>query len=186
MRAMGVGAEHIEMISKQKGAIPPSDAPICSHLGLQMLIYYHLWFDCVWFSMHVALWMWKSDGNMEYDHAFRMISPTVLALWTITEPPRLLFGYIGNLKEKVPQLASFVLVTLILSAPCAAYFLFFDQNKLTLDWALHAIQFAYTFAELLLGRHALSLLIQAQRDRFAVQTHSERISISSNATEKQP
>ena len=57
-------------------------------------------------------------------------------------------------------------VTTILSAPCAAYLLFFDQNKLTLDGRFMRST-CHTFAELPIGRHALSLLI-AQRDRFAV------------------
>eukprot|EP01047_Picozoa_sp_COSAG01_P001489 COSAG01_NODE_34_length_34978_cov_45.798475_16_plen_187_part_00 len=186
MRAMGVGADHIDMMSQAKGAVPPADSPICSHMGLQMLLYYHVFFDLVWFGMYIALWSWKTD-NLNYDHAFKLVSPTVFALWTIAEPPRILFGYIGNLKEKVPQMASFVLVTVILSLPCLAYFFFFEQNKLPLDWAMHGIQFSFTVAELVVGRYALTLLIRAQRDRFAVQAHVEGMfQVSPGGVKQQP
>ena len=188
MRVMGVSGEHVEMLqSQQNSPAPPADTPICSHLGLQMVLFYHIFFSIVWFCMYMALWSWKSD-HMKYGHAFQILSPTVFALWAIAELPRVLFGYIGNLKEKVPQMASFVLVTLILSLPCVAFFLFFDENKLPLDWALHGIQFSFSLTELVLGRYALTLLIRAQRDRFAVQAHVEQLfkASPSDGLTKQP
>ena len=83
MRAMGVGAEHIEMISKQKGAISLSDAPIFRTWAYATQFIIILSTAFVFHGRCVV--DVESDGNMEYDHA-RMISPTVLALWTITEP----------------------------------------------------------------------------------------------------
>lgn len=105
--------------------------------------------------------------NMEYDRAVKILSPTIFAIWSIAEAPRLLFGYTGNLKEKVPQMASFVLLTFFPSLPALCYFLFAEVNKLPLEWALHVIQFGFTLAELYFGRRALSLLIRSQRDRCA-------------------
>lgn len=102
---------------------------------------------------------------MEYERAVKILSPTIFAIWSIAEAPRLLFGYTGNLKEKVPQMASFVLLTFFPSLPALCYFLFAEVNKLPLDWALHVIQFAITLAELYFGRRALALLIRSQRDR---------------------
>ena len=102
---------------------------------------------------------------MEYERAVKILSPTIFAIWSIAEAPRLLFGYSGNLKEKVPQMASFVLLTFFPSLPALCYFLFAEVNKLPLDWALHVIQFAITLAELYFGRRALTLLIRSQRDR---------------------
>lgn len=173
MRVMGVSTEHVEALRGHGASAQPADSPICSYMPFQMLLYYHMLFSVVWFVMYVAMWNWKQN-NMQYGHAFKILSPTVLALWAIAEPPRVLFGYVGNLKEKVPQMASFVLVTLILSLPCVAFFLFFDENKLPLDWALHGIHFAFTLLELFLGRYALTLLIKAQRDRFAIAAHANK------------
>lgn len=102
---------------------------------------------------------------MHYERAVKILSPTIFAIWAITEAPRLLFGYTGNLKEKVPQMASFVLLTLFPSLPALCYFLFAEVNKTPLDWALHVIQFGITLAELFVGRRALSVLIRSQRDR---------------------
>ena len=184
MGAVGIGAEDRELMAQEQASMPASDSPICSDMVLQMLLYFHAYFSVVWFAMYWYLWTWKSE-HMEYQRAVKILSPTIFAIWTIAEAPRLLFGYTGNLKEKVPQMASFFLLTIFPSLPALCYFLFAEVNKLPLDWVLHVIQFALTLAELYFGRRALTLLIRSQRDRFAVQAHASQL-FKTSPTKKEP
>ena len=186
MGLQGIGPDEREkMAAQEESSLPVSDQPICSDMVLQMLLYFHVYFSVVWFLMYWFLWQWKTE-NMEYKRAVKVLSPTIFAIWAFAEGPRLLFGYTGNLKEKVPQMASFFLLTVFPSLPALAYFLFAEVNKLPLDWALHVIQFGFTLAELVFGYRALRLLIRSQRDRFAVQAHADKLFKVAPDKSKQP
>jgi hypothetical protein len=57
--------------------------------------------------------MVTQENYLEVNTAYRVLSPLLLSVWFMVEPLRLLFGYVGNLQEKVPQLTGFWLFTLI-------------------------------------------------------------------------
>eukprot|EP01052_Picozoa_sp_SAG31_P055260 SAG31_NODE_15160_length_767_cov_1.272455_1_plen_180_part_10 len=95
---------------KQKGTKEYIPTQIVSSIELQMTLYFNAYFSVVYFGVYLSTFFWKMD-NAALPHSARIISPTIFSIWFISEAPRLVFGYVGNLKEKVPQLMSFWLLT---------------------------------------------------------------------------
>eukprot|EP00731_Ephydatia_muelleri_P023399 Em0015g982a len=79
---------------------------------------------------------------------------------------RLYLGYEGNLREKVPELAGFWLLTL-LQTPLVL-FVMANTNTiiLPLDAAINVPLLAFLLAQLCLGFRALQLMIGAQAVKF--------------------
>ena len=62
------------------------------------------------------------------------MAPTIFVIMSVCECIRLYFGYLGNLQERVPELAAFWMVTLILQIPlCLLSLLNTDANVLPLE-----------------------------------------------------
>ncbi|XP_054893939.1 transmembrane protein 17B isoform X1 [Poeciliopsis prolifica] len=99
----------------------PHDKPVLSSLQLQMSLYFNMWFfPCWWVSESVMLHL-KYPALPEY---YKFILVTVLLLMTLIEAIRLYLGYAGNLQEKVPELAGFWLLTILLQLPLILFQLF--------------------------------------------------------------
>lgn len=63
---------------------------------------------------------------------FGLIEAALLLLFLIAEPARLALGYSGNLQEKVPFVAAFMLLTLFPGLPVCLYFMFVQKVSLLL------------------------------------------------------
>uniref|UniRef100_A0A8D3AIN0 Zgc:112294 n=1 Tax=Scophthalmus maximus TaxID=52904 RepID=A0A8D3AIN0_SCOMX len=81
---------------------------------------------------------------------------TGMILLTVIEVARLYLGYIGNLKEKVPELAAFWLLSVMFQLPVLLFFLT-DEGIiiLPLERAVHALYLLFLLAQILASLLAL-------------------------------
>lgn len=112
--------------------------PVGSSLPLQKLLYFNLLYSPFFGAAHIALLVYK----LYYLTAGRIatyILPVAVVVWCLVEIARLRLGYFGNLREKVPELSAFFLLTAFPSLACVAYLTAVQRvlrNDLPLDVAV--------------------------------------------------
>ncbi|XP_074983326.1 transmembrane protein 17 isoform X3 [Caretta caretta] len=110
---------------------------IVSSLPLQMSLYFNLYFFPFWWVSSVVMLQLKYPVLPDY---YKFILVTVIVLVSLIEAIRLYLGYMGNLQEKVPELAGFWLLSLLLQLPIILFLLFNDGLKIQpLERAVHII-----------------------------------------------
>uniref|UniRef100_A0A3P8SQT8 Zgc:112294 n=1 Tax=Amphiprion percula TaxID=161767 RepID=A0A3P8SQT8_AMPPE len=126
---------------------------LVSHLPLQMLLYFNMfYFPCWWFSAVFML-------EVKFYHLagyYQALLITGMILLTLIEVVRLYLGYIGNLKEKVPELAAFWLLSFMFQLPVLLFFLT-DEGIiiLPLERAVHSVYLLFLLAQILASFLAL-------------------------------
>jgi len=117
--------------------------------------------------------------------AYRVLSPLLLSVWFMVEPLRLLFGYVGNLQEKVPQLTGFWLFTLIPQLPITFFFIVALPIKvngtsiqLPFQRAGSIILMCFVFTEAFVGYYALRRMVKSQVLKFHMQRARDQHSAS--------
>uniref|UniRef100_A0A8C3ANQ1 Zgc:112294 n=1 Tax=Cyclopterus lumpus TaxID=8103 RepID=A0A8C3ANQ1_CYCLU len=126
---------------------------LVSHLPLQMLLYFNMfYFPCWWFS---AVFMLEVKFYYLPGY-YQALLITGMILLTLVEVVRLHLGYIGNLKEKVPELAAFWLLSFMFQLPVLLFFLT-DEGIiiLPLERAVHALYLLFLLAQILASFLAL-------------------------------
>ncbi|XP_076007232.1 transmembrane protein 17A [Genypterus blacodes] len=126
---------------------------LVSHLPLQMLLYFNMfYFPCWWFSAVFMLEV-KFYYLPGYYQALLITGVTLL---TIIEVVRLYLGYIGNLGEKVPELSAFWLLSFMFQLPVLLFFLT-DEGIiiLPLERAVHSLYLLILLAEILASLRAV-------------------------------
>ncbi|XP_056134552.1 transmembrane protein 17A [Lampris incognitus] len=126
---------------------------LVSHLPLQMLLYFNMFFfPCWWFSA-VAMLEVKFYYLPGY---YQALLVTGMILLTVVEVVRLYLGYVGNLKEKVPELAAFWLLSFMFQLPVLLFFLT-DEGTiiLPLERVVHSIYLLFLLAQILAAFLAL-------------------------------
>ncbi|NXX46864.1 TMM17 protein, partial [Tricholaema leucomelas] len=118
---------------------PPEHAgeEVLSSLPLQMALYFNVYyFPFWWLSTVIMLWL-KYQALSDY---CKFILVTIVVLGSLVEVIRLYLGYMGNLQEKVPELAGFWLLSLLLQLPLILFLLFNEELKnQPAERAIHAI-----------------------------------------------
>uniref|UniRef100_A0AAQ6IGD7 Transmembrane protein 17A n=1 Tax=Anabas testudineus TaxID=64144 RepID=A0AAQ6IGD7_ANATE len=126
---------------------------LVSHLPLQMLLYFNMfYFPCWWFS---AVFMLEVKFYYLPGY-YQALLITGMILLTVIEAVRLYLGYIGNLKEKVPELAAFWLLSFMFQLPVLLFFLT-DEGIiiLPLERAIHSLYLLFLLAQILASFLAL-------------------------------
>ncbi|XP_068111619.1 transmembrane protein 17A-like isoform X2 [Hyperolius riggenbachi] len=138
----------------QKGK--PTEAgevDIVSSLPLQISLYFNtFYFPFWWISDVIAL-------QLKYillpDH-YKFILVTLLILMSVIEVIRLFLGYRGNLQEKVPELAGFWLLSILLQLPLLLFLIINPGvEPLPLEWATHGILVLFLLFQLPLSSFTL-------------------------------
>ena len=94
---------------------------LMSNLPLQVLLYLNvIYFPC-WLSV---ILMVVSVKYHLLNYLYKFVLVTILVAVIIIEIVRLYLGYLGNLTEKVPELAGFWLLTILLQLPLQGFLLF--------------------------------------------------------------
>ncbi|KAL6114810.1 uncharacterized protein ACO6RY_05487 [Pungitius sinensis] len=126
---------------------------LVSHLPLQMLLYFNIfYFPCWWFS---AVFMLEVKFHYLPGY-YQALLVTGVTLLTFVEAARLYLGYVGNLQEKVPELAAFCLLSFVLQVPVLLFFLT-DEGTLVLplERAVHSLYLLLLLAQVLASFLAL-------------------------------
>ncbi|XP_040292105.1 transmembrane protein 17 [Bufo bufo] len=128
-------------VPKKSEVTESSEVDIVSSLPLQMSLYFNTFYFPFWWICDVLALQLKY--SLLPDH-YKFILVTLLILMSLIEVIRLYLGYSGNLQEKVPELAGFWLLSILLQLPLLL-FLLSDPGvePLPLERASHGILTAF-------------------------------------------
>ncbi|TKS73212.1 Transmembrane protein 17B [Collichthys lucidus] len=110
-----------QSFTKEDGAFLAHDKRVLSSLPLQMSLYFNMWFFPLWWISEIVMLQLKYPALPDY---YKFILVTILIMMTLIEAIRLFLGYAGNLQEKVPELAGFWLLSILLQFPLILFQLF--------------------------------------------------------------
>ena len=138
---------------------------LTSNVWLQLTVYYNMYFSCIYFVVGTYLAYYKLFEVFNLDYTQIFLLPFTWILWSIAEVARFFFAYEGNLKERVPQLAAFILFTMVQIA-CLLYLAFGQSLIFPIEPALALTSLIFCLFELILSRTALYALIDRQTANF--------------------
>eukprot|EP00033_Pygsuia_biforma_P005422 GCRY01005983.1.p1 GENE.GCRY01005983.1~~GCRY01005983.1.p1 ORF type:complete len:240 (-),score=14.21 GCRY01005983.1:311-1030(-) len=142
---------------------------IASSVFLQMMMYYNFIYDFMFFPLSFHAFIWKAN-NEDNGFAFYVANVLRIGLWLLLEPIRLSFGYSGNLRERVPQLAGFF----VLSIPQTILTLLglIQSEPLALDVALNIMLLILLVPQVLISFFVAKRLIRARSAYFYLENWS--------------
>ncbi|XP_064392157.1 transmembrane protein 17B-like [Halichondria panicea] len=138
-------------------------ADIVIFLPLQMSLYFNAFYSPLWLVTLVVTLQTKYAVLATH---YQFATILIYIVMVIVETARLYLGYQGNLREKIPELTGFWLLTL-LQTPLTLYLLVnMDAVILPLERAVNIVLLLFLLAQLLLGLRALQLMVKAQAVKF--------------------
>ncbi|XP_053794206.1 transmembrane protein 17 isoform X1 [Vidua chalybeata] len=145
-----------------------ADCEILSSLPLQMSLYFNVYFFPFWWLITVAILYLKVRRKYPaLSDYYKFILVTIMILVSLTELIRLYLGYVGNLLEKVPELAGFWLLTLLPQLPIILFLLFNEGLKIhSLERAVHIIFAAFLSFQVVAAFFTLKRMVNTLATRF--------------------
>ncbi|XP_062399841.1 transmembrane protein 17A [Sardina pilchardus] len=130
-----------------------ADNEVVAHLPLQMLMYFNMYFFPLWLISEVVMLELKFAMLPTY---YQCLLVTGVVLLTVFEIMRIYLGYVGNLEEKVPELAGFWLLTFFFQLPILLFFLTDEAILIApLERAVHGVYLVFVLTETLASFLAL-------------------------------
>jgi len=142
-----------------------------TNLPLQMALYFNCFFFPLWLvgSIVVLELKWNHLSSL-----YQIILAAVYIVYFIIEVVRLYLGYLGNLMERVPELAGSWLLTLLLSLPLMALLNFnVNATLLPLERALHLIMGLFVLVEVVVGYLAIRSMVTYQVTKYHLQQFAD-------------
>ncbi|KAM9331485.1 transmembrane protein 17B-like [Gastrophryne carolinensis] len=137
---------------------------VVSSLPLQMALYFNVFFFPFWFLSEIIILVIKYDLLPGY---YQFLMVTAIAIITVIESLRLYLGYIGNLHEKVPELAGFLLLTFLIQLPLVLFLLTDEEILiLPLEYAVHVIYVIFLKTEILVSFFVLKIMTRQLATQF--------------------
>ncbi|XP_067163162.1 transmembrane protein 17B-like [Apteryx mantelli] len=101
---------------------------------------------------------------------YQLLLVAAFLILSLAEGFRLYLGYIGNLQEKVPELAGFLLLSFLIQLPLLL-FLLTDNNiiRLPLETAVHILYLAFLASEIPVAFFALRAMTKQLAMQFYLQ-----------------
>ena len=152
---------------------------VASSLPLQKLLHFNMLYAFCFGATQIALSIYKIFylGGIATSKTFSLNTPPeamrfipliLIFIWIIIEILRLRIGYLGNLQERVPELAAFWLLTLLPQLPLTFFLSFVGLNGLllSLDIALGIPIIIILLGQIRFGLPAVRALIRKQTADF--------------------
>ncbi|XP_013980564.1 transmembrane protein 17B [Salmo salar] len=140
------------------------NSEVVSSLPLQMSLFFNMCFFPLWWISEVVMLHLKYPALPDY---YKFILITILILMTLVEAIRLYLGYAGNLQEKVPELAGFWLLSLLLQFPLILFQLFNQAILIQpLERGVHLILALFILTQALSGFVALRGMVRHTESHF--------------------
>ncbi|PKU39228.1 transmembrane protein 17b-like [Limosa lapponica baueri] len=119
---------------------------VLASLPLQMMLYFNVYYFPVWFLAEGMMLQLKYQLLPQH---YQFLLVTAFLILSLVEGSRLYLGYVGNLQEKVPELAGFLLLSFLIQLPLLL-FLLTDSHliRLPLEMAVHSLLLAFLLAEM--------------------------------------
>ncbi|XP_074700375.1 transmembrane protein 17B-like isoform X4 [Strix aluco] len=137
---------------------------VLASLPLQMMLYFNVYYFPVWCL---------AEGIMLQ---LKFLLVAAFLILSVAEGSRLYLGYVGNLQEKVPELAGFLLLSFLIQLPLLL-FLLTDSRVilLPLELALHSLLLAFLVAEMA----AAFLALKTMSKQLAAQFYLRQLKVGS-------
>lgn len=153
-----------QSISKEHESFLLHDKRVLSSLSLQMSLYFNMWFFPFWWISEIVMLNLKYSALPDY---YKFILVTILIVMTCIEAIRLYLGYAGNLQEKVPELAGFWLLSILLQLPMILFQLFNEAILIQpLERGIHIVLSIFILTQALTGFIALRDLVRHTESQF--------------------
>ncbi|NWU95334.1 TMM17 protein, partial [Upupa epops] len=142
------------------------DTELVSSLPLQMSLYFNVYFFPLWWLSTIITLHLKYPGLSDY---YKFILVIVMILVSLIEVIRLYLGYMGNLQEKVPELAGFWLLSLLLQLPAVLFLLLNDCLKSQpLERAVHTILALFLTFQVVAAFFTLKRMVNKLETHFSL------------------
>ncbi|XP_054632668.1 transmembrane protein 17B [Dunckerocampus dactyliophorus] len=150
--------------SKERSTSSAHDRRVLSSLPLQMSLFFNMWFFPLWWISETVMLHLKYSALPDY---YKFILVTVLILMTLIEAIRLYLGYVGNLHEKVAELAGFWLLSILLQLPQILFQLFNEGILIQpLERGVHIVLALFILTQAIVGFVALRDLVRHTESQF--------------------
>ena len=131
-----------------------------SSLPLAISLYYNCLFSIMFACVIGACSVYK---NLYFN---KKVSVSVIAFWCLIEPFRLYYGISGNMKEKVPDIATFLLITIFPQTPFILYFSYIQPVKFPVDPILGSFMLTFLVVEVIYAIQLVRVQIRSQTTQF--------------------
>ncbi|XP_058264581.1 transmembrane protein 17B [Hemibagrus wyckioides] len=163
-RTVFVNQGHSQLSPEDHTTFLNHNTDVVSSLPLQMALFFNMCFFPLWWISEVVMLQLKYPALPDY---YKFILITILILMTLIEVIRLYLGYAGNLQEKVPELAGFWLLSLLLQFPLILFQLFNEAILIQpLERGVHIVLALFILTEALSGFVALRAMVRHTESRF--------------------
>lgn len=148
---------------------------IMSNLPLQMSLFFNVWFSPFWYTTCIVMLVAK---YAKLDSVYKFITIVVYVAMAIVEILRLYLGYAGNLQEKVPELAGFWILTLVLQLPLTLMLLLNESMLIMpMERAVNIIMAVFVLFETIQGYRVIHAMIGQQVSKFHVQQFDDLVEL---------
>lgn len=137
-----------------------SQKPSLSSVGLQMSLYYNAFLSVLFVCCTGAATVQKAVLYHRY------VPIVATGLYFVVEPVRLYFGFSGNLKEKVPDLATYLLMSTFPQLPLVVYLAYLQSIKYPIDNIVGSIMLVLLIIQIYSGVLTVRRLIRMQTSQF--------------------
>ncbi|KAK3085005.1 hypothetical protein FSP39_022773 [Pinctada imbricata] len=148
----------------QKHQILKAGNEYVSNLPLQIALYFNAFFSPFWLISTIVIM------EIKYPYLSSLYNIMLIAIYivyTIIEVIRLYIGFLGNLTERVPELAGSWLLTLLIQFPLILLLVFNDEALLLpLERAVHIIEALFVLFEVICGYFAVRTMVNYQVTKF--------------------
>ncbi|XP_034954684.2 transmembrane protein 17B-like [Zootoca vivipara] len=147
------------------------DHTVLSSLPLQMMLYFNAFFFPFWCLSEGVMLELKYSLLPTY-YQFLLVSAYLMII--SAEGLRLYLGFIGNLQEKVPELAGFVLLSFLIETP-VLLFILTDEHiiRLPLEMAVHLVLLLFLASEITAAVFALKGMTRQLARQFYLKQFEE-------------
>ncbi|XP_076242044.1 transmembrane protein 17B isoform X2 [Calliopsis andreniformis] len=129
-----------------------------------MALYINLWLFPVWLLITTV------NLDIKYHNltsVYKVIIVATFLIFSMLECLRLYLGYVGNLGGKIPELASFWLISILIQFPLEVFFL--SDHGILLHYSdiiINSFMICLLFIEVIMGMHALKNLSDQRAKTF--------------------
>lgn len=134
--------------------------PAFISLPLQVTLYYNVPVSVLFATVIGACSVQKM---LFYD---RLVSISVLIVWVVIEPLRIYLGMRGNMTEKVPDTATYLLMSVFPQFPIVLYLAYLQPTIFPVDPVLGSFMITFLIAEFLFGVRLVRKQIKQQTTNF--------------------
>ncbi|XP_041879976.1 transmembrane protein 17B-like isoform X2 [Corvus kubaryi] len=144
---------------------------VLSSLPLQVMLYFNVYYFPVWclaegimlhLKYHLLPWH------------YQLLLVTAFLILSLAEGSRLYLGYLGNLQEKVPELAGFLLLSFLIQLPLLLFLLTDSQViHLPLEVPMHSLFLAFLLIEIVAAFLALRTMTKQLAAQFYLRQFQE-------------